>query len=267
MHTRPTELADWLRQQVAASGARGIVVGLSGGVDSAVVLRLSQMAVQDQVVGLLMPCHSDPRDEADAKLVADHFTVPIVRIDLAPAYDRLVADLKSAVSRLMPSAVQAASSESTDMRARVPLANLKPRLRMSSLYYVANAMNYLVAGTGNRSELTIGYFTKFGDGGVDLLPIGHLLKSEVRALARALEVPASIIDKAPSAGLWLGQTDEEEMGFTYADLESYLTDGPEAVSPALAMRIERLVRASEHKRALAPTPDEHSAGFTGADRQ
>lgn len=266
MYTRPTELADWLRQQVTASGARGIVVGLSGGVDSAVVLRLSQMAVHDQVVGLLMPCHSDPRDEADAKLVADHFNVPIVRIDLAPAYDRLVADLKSALSRLAPSHVQPASSESTELRDRVPLANLKPRLRMSSLYYVANAMNYLVAGTGNRSELTIGYFTKFGDGGVDLLPIGHLLKSEVRALARALEVPASIIDKPPSAGLWLGQTDEEEMGFTYADLESYLTDGPEAVSPALAMRIERLVRASEHKRALAPTPDERPVGFTEADR-
>ena len=267
MLTRPTDLADWLRQRVTTSGAKGIVVGLSGGVDSAVVLRLAQMAVQDQVVGVLMPCHSDPRDEADAKLVADHFNVPTVRIDLAPAYDRLVADLKSAMSRLTPSHVQAAASEGTDIRARVPLANIKPRLRMSSLYYVANAMNYLVAGTGNRSELTIGYFTKFGDGGVDLLPIGHLLKSEVRVLARALDVPAAIIDKPPSAGLWLGQTDEEEMGFTYADLENYLTNGPEAVSPALAMRIERLVRASEHKRELAPTPEaERPVGFSEADR-
>jgi NAD+ synthase len=94
-----------------------------------------------------------------------------------------------------------------------------------------------------------------------------LLKSEVRALARALDVPAAIIDKPPSAGLWIGQTDEEEMGFTYADLESYLTSGPEAVSPALAMRIERLVRASEHKRALAPMPEtDRAAGFTELDR-
>jgi NAD+ synthase len=255
MYTPPTELAAWLRQRVTASGARGIAVGLSGGVDSAVVLRLAQMALQDQVVGVLMPCHSDPRDEADARQVADQFNVPVVRIDLAPAYDRLAADLKSAMSRFSTAQVDVPSSEATDIRARVPLANIKPRLRMSTLYYIANVMNYLVAGTGNRSELIIGYFTKYGDGGVDLLPIGHLLKSEVRALAKALEVPASIIDKPASAGLWIGQTDEDEMGFTYADLERYLTDGPEAVAPALAMRIERLVRASEHKRSLAPMPE------------
>jgi NAD+ synthase len=103
--------------------------------------------------------------------------------------------------------------------------------------------------------LTIGYFTKYGDGGVDLLPLGNLLKSEVRAAARELGVPSSIIEKAPSAGLWLGQTDEGEMGFTYADLENYLTSGPETVSPALGMRIERLIRASEHKRTLAPMPE------------
>jgi NAD+ synthase len=253
MNTRPNEIADWLRQRVTASGATGIVVGLSGGVDSAVVARLSQLAAQDQVLAVMLPCHSDPRDEADARIVAEHFDLTVIRIDLAPAYDRLVADLKSETSRL--STAPPAAADSSDPRARVPLANIKPRLRMSALYYVANTMNYLVAGTGNRSELTIGYFTKYGDGGVDVLPIGHLLKSEVRTLARALDVPASIIDKTPSAGLWLGQTDEEEMGFTYSDLERYLSDGPEAVAPALAMRIERLIRASEHKRALAPTPE------------
>ena len=126
---------------------------------------------------------------------------------------------------------------------------------MTTLYFVANSLNYLVAGTGNRSELTIGYFTKYGDGGVDLLPIAPLLKSDVRAMAAELDVPQPIIDKAPSAGLWLGQTDEDEMGFTYADLENYLTKGPETVAPALALRIERLERASQHKRALAPSPD------------
>ena len=126
---------------------------------------------------------------------------------------------------------------------------------MSTLYFVANSMNYLVAGTGNRSEITIGYFTKYGDGGVDVLPIGHLLKSHVRALARELGVPARVIDKPPSAGLWLGQTDEAEMGFTYDDLERYLQEGPQAVSPAVAMKIERLARASEHKRKPPPVPD------------
>ncbi len=126
---------------------------------------------------------------------------------------------------------------------------------MTALYFLANSLDYLVAGAGNRSELTIGYFTKHGDGGVDVLPIGHLLKSEVRTLAKQLGVPQAIIDKTPSAGLWLGQTDEAEMGFTYADLERYLTHGPEGVSPALALRLERIIRSTEHKRALPPTPE------------
>jgi NAD+ synthase len=123
---------------------------------------------------------------------------------------------------------------------------------MSTLYFVANRLNYVVAGTGNRSEIAIGYYTKYGDGGVDLLPLGMMVKSEVRALARDLGVPAAIIDKAPSAGLWLGQTDESEMGFSYAELEDYLREGPSSVAPAVAMRIERLTRISEHKRHLPP---------------
>lgn len=253
MH-RTTELSDWIREQVNASGARGIVVGLSGGIDSAVVLRLSQIAMEDQVVGVLMPCHSEPQDEADAKMLAEHFQVATIRVDLAPAYDRLASDLKAEMGRLPETIAQPSATTSTDLRARIPMANIKPRLRMSVLYYIANSLNYLVAGTGNRSELLIGYFTKYGDGGVDILPLGNLLKSEVQTLARTLDVPSSIIDKPPSAGLWHGQTDEAEMGFSYEDLERYLTDGPQAVSPALVMRIERLIRVSEHKRALAPMP-------------
>ena len=252
---RPTEIAEWLQQRVTEAGARGLVFGLSGGVDSAVVARLCQMASPGAVVGVIMPCHSDPKDEADARLLADHFGIPAVRVDLAPAYDRLVDDLRAAVGRLPADQQPVPASEATDIKARVPLANVKPRLRMTSLYFVANSLNYLVVGTGNRSELTIGYFTKYGDGGVDLLPLAALLKSDVQALAAELGVPQPIIDKAPSAGLWLGQTDEGEMGFTYAELETYLTEGPERVSPALALRIERLERASEHKRALPPAPD------------
>jgi NAD+ synthase len=127
---------------------------------------------------------------------------------------------------------------------------------MTALYFIANSADYLVAGTGNRSELAIGYFTKHGDGGADLFPIGHLLKREVRELARELRVPDQIIDRPPSARLWLGQTDEEEMGFSYAELERYLEEGPQAVAPALAMRIERLARASDHKRMQPPIPEE-----------
>lgn len=255
MHTRGTDIADWIKQRVHAAGARGLVVGLSGGVDSAVVARLCQMAVPGGVVGAILPCHSDEIDEADARAVAAHFNIPTLRADLGPPYDRFTSELQGALGRLPPDIAPSPASGSVDIRARVPLANIKPRLRMASLYYIANSLNYLVAGTGNRSELTIGYFTKYGDGGVDLLPIGNLLKHEVRALAQELGVPAAIIDKPPAAGLWSGQTDEQEMGFTYADLEKYLTRGPEAVAPALALRIERLVRATDHKRSLAPTPE------------
>jgi NAD+ synthase len=141
------------------------------------------------------------------------------------------------------------------LRGRVPLANLKPRLRMTTLYFLANTLNYLVAGTGNRSEIAIGYFTKWGDGGVDLLPLGRLTKRQVRGIAEELGVPKTIIDKPPSAGLWAGQKDEEEIGFGYAELDRYLAEGPPGAAPALAMRIERLVRGSEHKREMPPVPD------------
>jgi len=253
MTARAQDIAEWIRQQVTVAAARGLVVGLSGGLDSAVVARLCQLAMPDSVVGLILPCHSDPRDEQDAGLLARRFDLAVVRLDLAPAYDHLVRDLKTVFPQLPPN--QAPAAAPAGGTAPEPSANIKPRLRMSALYFVANSLNYLVAGTGNRSELTIGYFTKHGDGGVDLLPLGRLLKSDVRALAVELEIPDEIIEKPPSAGLWTGQTDEAEMGFLYSDLERYLTDGPDAVSPALAMRIERLVRTTDHKRALPLMPD------------
>jgi NAD+ synthase len=242
-----------MRQRLHASGARGFVVGLSGGIDSAVVARLAQLAAPGQVLAIILPCHSDPQDARDAMLVANHYSLMTVPIDLGSSYDALVADAQAALVAL-PEQMRA-TAPADPLRGRVALANIKPRLRMATLYYYANTLNYLVAGAGNRSEIAIGYFTKYGDGGCDVLPIGHLGKSQVRAMARDLNVPEAIIARVPSAGLWLGQTDEEEMGFTYADLERYLEDGPQTVSPALAMRIERLMRISEHKRQLPPIPD------------
>jgi NAD+ synthase len=242
-----------MRRQLAATGARGFVVGLSGGVDSAVVARLAQLAAPGHVVAAILPCHSDPDDERDAALVASHFSLTTVRVDLSATYDALVGDVQPEMQRL-PEPMRS-TTPADPLRGRVPLANMKPRLRMTTLYFFANSLNYLVAGTGNRSELSIGYFTKHGDGGADLLPLAQLVKSEVRALARELRVPDAIVERTPSAGLWIGQTDEDEMGFTYADLERYLDDGPQGVSPALAMRIERLARLSDHKRALPAMPD------------
>lgn len=253
---RAESIARWMRTQLSASGARGFIVGLSGGVDSAVVARLAQLAAPGHVLGAILPCHSNPDDERDAAAVANHFSVPTVRIDLSTAYDALLAEALRELDALPEHERNAAPA---DPLRQVPSANIKPRLRMTTLYFFANSMNYLVAGTGNRSELSIGYFTKYGDGGCDLLPIGTLVKSEVRALARELNVPAEIITRTPSAGLWSGQSDEEEMGFSYGDLERYLEDGPQGVSPALAMRIERLARASEHKRLMPSIPD-HGQG-------
>ncbi len=244
-------LVKWLQARLAASSAEGFVVGLSGGIDSAVVVRLCQLARADTTIGVLLPCHSDPRDEADARLVVDHFKIRTTRVDLAPPYDALLRGLRDAVAPLTVDAQHTPD----DIRARLPLANVKPRLRMTTLYFIANSLNRLVAGTGNRSELTIGYFTKYGDGGADLLPIGHLVKGRVRNMAREMGIPAAIVDKPPSAGLWMGQTDEGEMGFTYEELDRYVTDGPASVTPAVAMKIERLARAAEHKRTPTPVPD------------
>jgi NAD+ synthase len=252
MRSTADRLVSWMRQRAEAAGADGFVVGMSGGVDSAVVARLSQLATPSGVVGVILPCHSDPVDEADARVVAEQFKVPTVRVDLEPAYDAVLGSAGAALDGIQPGAARGSRDEG---RRHLALANVKPRLRMTALYFIANSLNALVAGTGNGSEVAIGYYTKYGDGGVDLLPIGRLLKSQVRALARELGVPDRIINKPPTAGLWRGQTDEGEMGFTYDDLERYLIDGAEAVGPAVAARIERLMRATDHKRALPPMPD------------
>jgi NAD+ synthase len=248
------KIALWMRSQLSAAGARGFIVGLSGGIDSAVVARLAQMAAPGAVTGVLLPCHSDPRDERDALTVASHFALARMRVDLSPTYDVLAAEALAALDVLPAPAGSAKPAD--PLLGRHALANIKPRLRMTTLYFIANSINCLVAGTGNRSELAIGYFTKYGDGGADLLPIGRLLKREVREMAKELGVPGTIIHRPPSAGLWAGQLDEEEMGFTYAELERYVEEGPLAVPPALAMRIERLTRGSDHKRVMPPIPEE-----------
>jgi NAD+ synthase len=246
MSDRADRIVTWLRERVSASHTRGFVFGLSGGIDSAVVARLCQMAAPQRVVGLLLPCYSHAQDEEDARAVADAFAIPVIKVDLDATFDALTESLHAAVKGWR------AHVDVPDIKQQVPEANLKPRLRMTTIYFVANSLNYLVAGTGNRCELELGYFTKYGDGGVDLLPIGSLLKSEVRVLAERLGVPQRVIEKPPSAGLWVGQTDEDEMGFTYDDLERYLVQGPSAVTAPVATRIDQLRKTSDHKRALPP---------------
>jgi len=228
-------MVDWLRERVKEAGAKGVVFGLSGGIDSAVVAALSYRAFETDAVGLIMPCHSIPRDREDALLVARHLGLRTYEVDLGPIYDLMVSNLSF-------------FETGDEKKAALARANMKPRLRMITLYSFAQNHGYLVAGTGNRSELTVGYFTKHGDSGVDLLPLSSLVKTQVRELARYLGIPQPIIDKPPSAGLWEGQTDEKEMGITYEELDRYILGGE--VAPVVRKRIEQLHGQSQHKRMM-----------------
>ncbi|MGQ9586252.1 MAG: NAD+ synthase [Anaerolineae bacterium] len=229
-------IGGWIAERVREAGAQGALVGVSGGVDSAVVAGLLARALPERALGVLMPCHSQSEDSELGRLVVQIFGLEALEVDLTETYDTLV--------RALPTG------------RRLARANLKPRLRMMTLYYLANERNYLVAGSGNRSELAVGYFTKYGDGGVDLLPIGGLYKRQVRALARVLGVPEPVIARPPTAGLWAGQTDEGEMGITYEELDSILEslDRGEVPSqpPELVEKVRRMMAGSEHKRHMPP---------------
>ncbi|TET49880.1 MAG: NAD+ synthase [Anaerolineales bacterium] len=236
--SRADRIADWLKEYAATAGAKGFVFGLSGGVDSAAVAGVAVRAVgADNTLAALMPCHSAPDDERLGNLVAETFAIPTVNVDLQPSFDALMQALPHSDSRLAA-------------------ANVKPRLRMTVLYYLAQANGYLVLGTGNKTELEVGYFTKYGDGGCDLLPLGDLYKTQVWELAAELSVPQEVIDRPPSAGLWEGQTDEDEMGITYRDLDRVLAaidagDTSQIDAAALA-QVKGMIACSEHKRGLAP---------------
>src|SRR5215204_2324608 len=250
------EIAGWLRFQMDQVGASRLVLGLSGGIDSAVVCALCTMAAGPmRVIAAIMPIHSRPDDVRDAELVATAFEVLPRVIDLVPAHDALIAAMPDdGASGLEDADVD---PDRQSVRRQLALANVKPRLRMTTLYFLANRYNGLVVGTRNKTELAIGYFTKYGDGGVDILPLGDLDKSAVRSLARALGVPEPVISKPPSAGLWEGQTDEAEIGLTYADLDRALASFAggeirESLAPDTTDRISALISASEHKRCPIP---------------
>jgi NAD+ synthase len=232
-------LVDWIQDKVMSAGCRGVVFGLSGGVDSSLLAALCQRAFPKNVLALIMPCYSLDKDKQDAELVARQFDVPTKTVGLKSAYDTMLFVMPD--SRAEPS------------RVRVAQANLKARLRMATLYYVANQMNYMVAGASNRSEITMGYFTKYGDGGVDILPLGNLVKKEVMELARHLGIPRDIVDKTPTAGLWEGQTDEDELGMTYEALDRYILTG--SATEELKSRIEFQRATSHHKSLVPPVPD------------
>lgn len=235
------ELQAWLRRHIDEAGARGAVFGLSGGLDSAVVGALCRRVLGENCLGLIMPCHSLPEDTEDARLVAESLGIPYRVVDLSPVYDVMLGALGEE-----PDSPGGTGARQIDMGR----ANLKPRLRMTALYHFANSNNYLVVGSENRSEWEIGYFTKYGDGGSDLLPLAGLLKTDIYELAQYFGVPEKIIRRVPSAGLWHGQTDEEELGFSYDVLDRYLLTGE--APAAAAGKIEELRARSAHKRRIPP---------------
>jgi len=233
------KLISWVRDKVLTAGCEGTVVGMSGGLDSSVLAVLCQRAFPKNMLGVLMPCHSNQEDEEHARIVASKFSIPTKIVVLDTVFDTFLKVLPS--DRVEPTA------------SRLAKANLKVRLRMLTLYYLANQLKYMVVGSSNKSELSLGYFTKYGDGGVDILPLGNLVKGQVRELASFLGIPQQIIDKPPSAGLWPGQTDEGELGFSYEELDHYLVTGE--ASNKLREKIESMIAASSHKRLLPPVAD------------
>jgi len=230
-------ITKWIFDQISSAGCDGCLYGLSGGIDSAVVAVLCKRAYPKNCLAVLMPCHSNPQDLQDALSVVKKFEIDYLIADLGPVYDKFI---------------ETVFRRGSDTHF-IAEANVKSRLRMTILYYYANLYNYLVVGTGNKSEIMTGYFTKHGDGGVDILPLGGLLKTEVVQLAEELTVPESIIEKKPSAGLWVGQTDEQEMGINYSELDRYLASGE--ASEKVKERVEFLKRKTMHKRRLPPIPD------------
>jgi NAD+ synthase len=227
-----------MKQYAADAQAEGFVIGLSGGIDSSVTAALAVKAMgSDHTLGVLMPCHSQSIDGDYALEVAQALNLNVLTLPLGSIYDAFVDNLPSG----------------PDMA----YANIKPRLRMTTLYYLAQSRGYLVAGTGNKPELMVGYFTKYGDGGVDIEPLGELYKHEVRGLARTLNIPEVIVERAPSAGLWPGQTDEAELGITYAELDAILdamtTGNPPPAEEATIERVKRMIVRSAHKRTMPPS--------------
>jgi NAD+ synthase len=230
------KLVLWIREKVSAAGCKGVVLGLSGGVDSSVVAVLCYRAFPRNTLAVIMPCYSNKKDIKHARVVADKFSIPIRTVVLDVAFDTLLKVLPNDMAEPDVS--------------RVAKANIKARLRMLTLYYFANQFKYTVVGAGNRDELSVGYFTKYGDGGVDIQPLGNLTKGQVKELAKFLGIPQPIINKPPSAGLWEGQTDEEELGLSYDELDRYLVTGE--ASAEVRKRIESMIAASQHKRQLPP---------------
>ena len=229
------EIEKFLQDYLEKSHCKSYVLGLSGGVDSSLVAAIARKAVgKDKLYCYAIDIDSNKADIEDAKEVAKQLDLNLEVINLSKTYHRYLKDLKG-----------------KDF-IRLTKSNLKVRMRMVALFAYAQEHSGLVLGTDNMDERYVGYFTKYGDGAADVLPIVHLTKAEVRQAAEIYGVSKALALRVPSAGLFEGQTDEGEMGVSYADLDAFLL-GKE-IAPEAKAKIEHMHAVSEHKRVDIPTP-------------
>jgi NAD+ synthase len=251
VEARREHITDFITGMVDAAGAEGAVLGLSGGIDSTTTAYLACEALGPEGLhGLVMPSRVNTEENmSDAERVAQDLGIEYDVVEIEPIFE----------------AFTDAYPEGADDR--MAAGNVRVRIRGVLNYFVANHENRMVLGTGNRSEAMTGYFTKYGDQAVDCNPIGNLYKMQVRQLAASMGVPQDLVEKEPSAEMWLGQTDEEEMGVDYDTLDCILAmhvDGPfskSATARTLGLeesvieRVADLVEGSAHKRAMPPAPE------------
>lgn len=224
----------WIKEYVQKVGAKGIVVGNSGGKDSATVLAMATKAIgKENVLAVSMPCYSSINDFEDAKLVANTFGIKFLKVDLSNCYTEMEQEIKRELKDL--------SKEAS--------INIKPRLRMTSLYAIAQTLNYLVIGTSNLCETVVGYTTKWGDNASDFNPIGNFTVEEVLAIGKYLGVPDKILKKAPNDGLG-GLTDEEKMGITYHQITQMIET--KNTQDTAKQEILRRFQNTKHKREAIP---------------
>ena len=226
---------NWIREYVENNKAKGIVVGNSGGKDSATVIAMATKAIgKENIIAISMPCYSIESDFEDAKLVADTFGLKSLKIDLSQCYEELENEIQNNLD-------QEISNESK--------VNIKPRLRMTTLYGIAQTLGYLVIGTGNLCEAMVGYTTKWGDNSSDFNPIGNFTVDEVLEIGKYLGVPEKILKKSPNDGLG-GKTDEEKMGIKYSQIAEMIETGH--TEKEAEKEIIRRFKNSMHKRRLVP---------------
>lgn len=234
-------IVEWLQKQVKDTGVKGLLVGVSGGLDSAVVAHLIKRAVPDDSLGVLLPIQTKPSDMEDAQNVIKSCGIDDITVDLTQTHDDMYGQITERLNE---------KNEFNVNNDQLAGANLRARLRMSTLYALATNYNYLVVGTDNASEHYTGYFTKYGDGAADIMPLVNFTKQEVRETATYLGVPEKLVSKEPSADLWEGQTDEDEMGTTYDKIDAYLKG--EEIPEQDKEIIENLHASTAHKREHLP---------------